>query len=102
MFVYTTEMCSSRAATSPVEKLVGAIERFIERPAPSLTPFQLGEELIRLRHGIDLLELDFATEAATFASTGRVRSPGFGLPDRLDPSSLCDVQPRGRPRCCRR
>jgi Domain of unknown function (DUF222)/HNH endonuclease len=41
-----------------------------------LSPFELGERLIRLRHGIDLLELRFAREAATFATTDEYEAQG--------------------------
>jgi hypothetical protein len=36
-----------------------------------MTAAQLGGHLIRLRHGIGLLELDFAGGAAIFAATDR-------------------------------
>jgi len=49
--------------------LLGAVRRFLDGPAPACTPYELGESLIRLRHGIDLLELGFAARAALFATT---------------------------------
>ncbi len=56
--------------------LLGAIQQFVSTPGPESTPTQLGEHLIRLRHGIDLLELDFAGSAATFAGTDEYENQG--------------------------
>jgi hypothetical protein len=56
-------------AGTPLDALLRAIQDFLEVPSLELTPADLGDHLVRLRHGIDLLELGFATDAATFAAT---------------------------------
>jgi hypothetical protein len=53
----------------PVATLMGAIQGFIHATGREMTQARLGELLIELRHGIDLLELGFASCAATFAAT---------------------------------
>src|SRR5580692_3785093 len=65
---------------TPLEALLGGIQRFITTPGPELTPNELGKHLIRLRHGIDLLELDFASSAATFAGTDEYENQGSVSP----------------------
>src|SRR6202049_5098880 len=74
---YATPMCAGAGrTTAPLERLLQAIDGFVAPPAESVTPSQLGEHLIRLRHGIDRLELDFAKAAAAFASTDEAASQG--------------------------
>jgi hypothetical protein len=60
-------MCDGAGKTTGLEQLLAGISGFVDAPAEACTPFDLGERLIRLRHGIDLLELRFAREAAVFA-----------------------------------
>jgi hypothetical protein len=62
-------MCNSEGRTASLEVLLDAIEAFVASPAEKVTPYELGEHLIRLRHGIDRLELGFAGAAAVFAAT---------------------------------
>ncbi|MHB8488297.1 MAG: HNH endonuclease signature motif containing protein [Candidatus Dormibacteria bacterium] len=69
-------MCDGEDKLAPLERLLEFIERFVVVPAGEVTPFALGERLIRLRHGIDLLELRFAREAAAFASTDEAVAQG--------------------------
>jgi hypothetical protein len=57
------------AAGTPLAILVRAIETFLNTPTLELTQYELGEELIGLRHGIDLLEMSFSVLATTFAGT---------------------------------
>jgi Domain of unknown function (DUF222)/HNH endonuclease len=74
-------MCNAEAgAESPLVALLGAIQRFVTAPGPDLTPSELGAHLIRLRHGIDLLELDFAGSAASFAGTDEYENQGSVSP----------------------
>ena len=68
------------AEATPLETLVGAIERFVQLPTLELTPAELGDFLVRLRHGIDVLELGFATCAATFAATDEYDAQGSVTP----------------------
>ena len=77
---YTTEMCMAVAEANPLETLIGAIERFVQVPTLELTATELGDFLVRLRHGIDLLELGFATGAATFAATDEYEAQGSVTP----------------------
>ena len=68
------------AEATPLEALIGAIERFVQVPTLELTATELGDFLVRLRHGIDLLELGFATGAATFATTDEYDAQGSVTP----------------------
>jgi hypothetical protein len=68
------------AAATPLETLIGAIERFVQVPTQELTPTELGGHLGRLRHGIDVLELGFAARAATFAATDEYDAQGSVTP----------------------
>ncbi|MEA2637561.1 MAG: hypothetical protein QOE18_618, partial [Chloroflexota bacterium] len=45
-----------------------------------ITAYELGEHLIRLRHGLDLLELRFARDAAVFATTTEYEAQGSTSP----------------------
>lgn len=80
MFVYATGMCDGDGDVESLARLIGSIEIFVAGHAGELTPFELGERLIRLRHGIDLLELRFAREAAGFASTEEAIAQGSTSP----------------------
>ena len=73
-------MCRSGVVDNPLETLIGAIERFVQVPTLELTPTELGVHLVRLRHGIDLLELGFASGAATFAATDEYNAQGSVTP----------------------
>lgn len=54
---------------SPIEELLDAVERFRRRPKTFRSGAELGEELPRLRHACDLLELEFSQAAAAFHAT---------------------------------
>jgi hypothetical protein len=72
-------MCDGEGKIEPLDRLLHAIEQFgAERV--ELSPFELGERLIRLRHGIDLLELGFARDAAAFAATDEYEAQGSTSP----------------------
>jgi hypothetical protein len=77
---YTTVLCRSGAVDNPLETLITAIERFVRVPTLELTPTELGDHLVRLRHGIDVLELGFATRATTFAATDEYDAQGSVTP----------------------
>lgn len=49
-------------------------------PTLELTPSELGGHLVRLRHGIDVLELAFASDAATFATSDEYDAQGSVTP----------------------
>jgi hypothetical protein len=53
-----------------------AIQRFVSTPSPEMTPAELGAHLVGLRHGIDVLELDFSTSAASFSATDEYETQG--------------------------
>ena len=81
LFVYTTGMCNVQAADAdPLVPLLRAIERYVASPARELTPREFGDDLIRLRHGMDLLELDFAIGASKFALTDEYEAAGSVSP----------------------
>ncbi len=69
-------MCDGEDNIAGLDRLLEGIAAYVGMPAGEATPFQLGERLIRLRHGIDLLELSFAREAAAFAATDEAIAQG--------------------------
>jgi hypothetical protein len=74
---YTTGMCDGGDNDGgSLEGLLVAVEQFLAGPPMAVTPSELGERLIRLRHGIDLLELGFAREAAVFVTTEESEAQG--------------------------
>src|ERR1700683_2291770 len=74
-------MCNTPTdGQDPLVTLLGTIQRFVTSPGPELTPAELGERLVRLRHGIDLLEVEFSTGAAVFAATDEYESQGSVSP----------------------
>ena len=78
---YTTGMCiSSESGTTPLDAFLQALAGFVEVPRLELTAFELGEHLVRLRHGIDRLELHFAMGAAAFAATDEFEVQGSVTP----------------------
>ena len=72
-------MCDGVGNMKSLRSLMGDIQQFVAAPAEA-SPSELGERLIELRHGIDLLELRFAREAATFASTDEYEVQGSTSP----------------------
>ena len=77
---YTTGMCDGEDKLGQLERLLQAVEAFVASPGGEISGFDLGERLIRFRHGIDLLELRFAHEAATFASSDEYEVQGSNSP----------------------
>jgi hypothetical protein len=78
---HTTGVCNGGDKNgSSFEGLMHAIEAFMAGPAVELSAYEVGERLIRLRHGIDLLELGFAREAAAFAATEEYEAQGSTSP----------------------
>jgi hypothetical protein len=78
---YITEMCNGEGnSPSSLEGLMGAIEQFVAGPPQELSASEVGERLIRLRHGIDLLELGFACDAAAFAASEEYEAQGSTSP----------------------
>jgi Domain of unknown function (DUF222) len=73
-------MCDGEDKLAGLDRFLDEVEAFVASPAGELTAFALGERLIRLRHGIDLLELRFAREAAVFASTEEAVAQGSNSP----------------------
>jgi Domain of unknown function (DUF222) len=72
-------MCDGVGNMKSLRSLMGDIEQFVAQPAAASPP-ELGERLIELRHGIDLLELLFAREAAAFATTDEYEIQGSTSP----------------------
>jgi len=60
-----------------VFELLTAVERYRSRPAVELDGAQLGEELVGLRHAVDLLEVEFAKLSGRFAETDEWDDGGF-------------------------
>jgi hypothetical protein len=63
-----------------VFELLTAVERYRSRPAVELDGAQLGEELVGLRHAVDLLEVEFAKLSGRFAETAEWDDGGFLSP----------------------
>src|SRR5580704_13721723 len=77
---YTTGMCNAEVAGNPLDALIQSIRGFVVESTFELTPTELGDHLIRLRQGIDLLELGFAAEAAVFAASDEYDAQGSVSP----------------------
>jgi hypothetical protein len=75
-------MCNAETAVAvtPLESLLQAIEDFVAVPTLELAAAELGDHLVRLRHGIDLLELNFGSGAASFATTDEYDAQGSVSP----------------------
>ncbi len=73
-------MCNAAVAGNPLEALIDAIQGFVVESTFELTPAELGDHLVRLRHGIDLLELGFASAAAVVAATDEYDAQGSVSP----------------------
>jgi len=73
-------MCDGEDKADALEGLWCAIEQFVAGPVQELSAYEIGERLIRLRHGIDLLELGFARDAAAFAATEEYEAQGSTSP----------------------
>src|SRR5580700_11981151 len=73
-------MCDAEIPGDPLGMLLLAIGRYVASPEPEVTPREAGDCLIRLRHGMDLLELDFAIGASRFALTDEYEAAGSVSP----------------------
>src|ERR1700730_3653142 len=73
-------MCNGEDKLAGLDRFLQEVEAFVASPAGEITAFALGERLIRLRHGIDLLELRFAREAAVFAASDEAVAQGSNSP----------------------
>jgi hypothetical protein len=62
-------MCNAASNGEPLAAIQVAVEGLHSRSRAGWTPEQLGQELIRIRHLCDLLELEFSAVAADFAAT---------------------------------
>jgi hypothetical protein len=60
--------------------LTAVVDRLSTRPRPDRTPEQVGTDLVRLRHELNRLELEFATDAARFAATDEYDEQGACSP----------------------
>src|SRR3984893_16761793 len=67
-------------AGSGLVELLAAVSTFCERLGRYLSPAQLGEELVQLRHICDRLELEFSVSAARFAATDEYEAQGSVSP----------------------
>jgi hypothetical protein len=77
---YNTGMCDGEDKLAGLDQLLQVIEAFVATPGGEISGFDLGERLIRFRHGIDLLELRFACEAAAFAASDEYEVQGSNSP----------------------
>jgi len=67
-------------AAPQLEELVESIERYCWRTQADRPAERLGDELIALRRALDLLELEFARSAASFAGTNEYHRQGSVTP----------------------
>jgi hypothetical protein len=65
-------MCDGEGKLDPLESLLAAIGQFRTTPV-ELTPFELGERLIRLRHGIEQHPPDARVAGEALHGCGRDR-----------------------------
>jgi hypothetical protein len=49
-------MCDGADRTTGLERLLQGIDEFVARPAGERSPFEIGEQLIRLRHAGSLVD----------------------------------------------
>ena len=63
-----------------VSELLAAIERFRQRPKANRQPTELAAELKGIRHGQDLLDLEFSATAADFGRTAEYEEQGSVSP----------------------
>ena len=68
------------ATSAYVADLLGAIDRFRQRPKTNRQPAELAAELKGIRHGQDLLELEFSETTALFAKTEEYDEQGSVSP----------------------
>jgi hypothetical protein len=68
------------ATSAHVADLLSAIDRFRQRPKANRQPAELAAELKGIRHGQDLLELEFSETAALFARTEEYDEQGSVSP----------------------
>src|ERR1700738_1051169 len=61
-------------------EVLAAVERFRGRPLAPRAPRQIAEDLRRLRHAIDLMEIEFARGASEFAATDEYDNQGYVSP----------------------
>ncbi|HEY6469179.1 MAG TPA: DUF222 domain-containing protein [Candidatus Dormibacteraeota bacterium] len=73
-------MCNAADGSHPVAVFLNEVRHFAARPSERMTAEELGEHLIQLRRGIDLLELTFARDAAVFASSDEYEAQGSVSP----------------------
>src|ERR1700716_1675713 len=64
----------------PIVQLLAAVSTFCERPDRHLSPGDLGQELVALRHVCHRLELEFSVGAARFAATEESEDQGSVIP----------------------
>ncbi len=77
---YNTTMCDREDRTTPLERVLEVIDGLLSAPDEERSPYEIGEQMIRLRHGIDLLELRFARDAAAFAASEEAVAQGSTSP----------------------
>src|SRR5438552_10505567 len=86
---------------SRLTALVEAIEDLRADDPGQRLPAELGDDLVQLRHACDLLELEFAAQAAAFAATDEYEQQGYLNPHPLDAPRV-PHEPPGRGQRCRR
>jgi hypothetical protein len=73
-------MCNAASNGEPLAAIEAAVEGLRSRSRGGWSPEQLGQELIRIRHVADLLEVEFSAIAADFAATEEYERHGSVSP----------------------
>ena len=77
-------MCDAARETTggqgPLDQLTAAVRQLSAGRRRPRTPEQVGDDLVALRHALDLLELEFAADAAQFAATNEYDVQGSVSP----------------------
>jgi hypothetical protein len=73
-------VCASEDGSDPIALVLRAVERLRARARDGRVPAQIAQELIDLRHVVDLMELEFSAVAAEFAASDEYERRGSATP----------------------
>src|SRR6202165_440904 len=73
-------VCASEDGSDPIALVLRAVERLRARARDVRVPAQIAQELIDLRHVVDLMELEFSAVAAEFAASDEYERRGSATP----------------------
>ena len=73
-------VCAREDGSAPIALVLRAVERLRARARDGRVPAQVAQELIDLRHVVDLMELEFSAVAAEFAASDEYERRGSATP----------------------